>query len=173
MKRIAFLLLTGMLGGCLIVTPTPQVPNLEVLQLGYRTNAQLTDGTFVICDNTTTTLVYEFRYQGELESWTSYLRGQKLNKIDGRETFTPSSQNVNPYEETGFQVTYTIPPDMAPYQHDMSEAELTPQAIEIVPIPQPTIIGASELHLILQGANEAARPYISGDIPVIINCPVP
>lgn len=170
MKRSALLLLAGLLGGCLIITPTP-VPELNVLEVSYRTNAQLTDGTFVICDNITTTLIYRFRYEGELESWTSYLEGQELGRIEGRETFTPASQNVNPYEETGFEVTYTIRPNMAPYQNRTVEVELSPQAIDIVPVPQPTIIGASKLHLILRGADGNARPYISPEIPVIINCP--
>lgn len=171
MKRVVLLLLTVSLGGCLIVTPTPAPTPLNVLSATYQTNAQLTDGTFVICDNTTTTLIYKFRYEGELESWTSYLQGQKLGRVDGRETFTPGSENVSPYEQSGFEVTYTIPPTLAPYHNSAAEGELSPQAIEVVPVPQPTIIGASKLHLILQGANGDARPYISDDIPVIINCP--
>lgn len=172
MKRLLLVCL-GLLAGCnLYVTPDPiPVPDLDVLEVDYATNAQLTDGTFVICDNIPTTLIYWFRYKGELERWTSYLEGQELDKIYGRETFTPDSESVNPYEEAGFQVMYTIPPSMAPYQNGAAEGKLSPQAIEVVPVPQPTIIGASKLHLILQGEDGNAQPYISPEIPVIINCP--
>jgi hypothetical protein len=176
MKRILSLFCLGLLAGCNVYfTPDPiPVPELNVLEVDYETNAQLTDGTFVICDNIPTMLTYWFRYEGELESWTSYLKGQELGKIDGRETFTPESQGVSPYEEdgfAGFEVTYIIQPNVAPYQNGTAEGELSPQAIDVVPVPQPTIIGASRLYLILRGPNGDVQPYVFPEIPVIINCP--
>lgn len=169
MKRIAFLLLTGMLGGCLIVTPTPQVPNLEVLSATYATNYRTEDGTSVICDNYPTTLLYRFTYQGELESWTSYLEGQKLKERKGKRTFDPGSSSVTASGEQGFEVQYVMDAYFAPYKQ--GAAEISPQAIDVVPIPQPNIIGATKLYLILEGADGDARPYSSQDIPVVDICP--
>ncbi len=170
MKRIAFLLLTGMLGGCLIVTPTPQVPNLEVLSATYGTNYQdQNTGVSYICDNRPTTLTYRFTYQGELESWTSYLEGQVLGQRKGERTFEPGGSGVVASGERGFEVQYVMTPNFAPYRQ--GNAEISPQAIVVVPVPQPTPIGATKLYLTLRGANGDARPYSSQDIPVINNCP--
>ena len=102
MKRIAFLLLAATLSGCLIVTPTP-TPRLEVLSATYATNFRTSDGTSVICDNRPTTLLYRFTYQGELESWTSYLEGQTLNERKGERTFEPGSNSVVASGEQGFR----------------------------------------------------------------------
>ena len=174
MKRIAFLLLATTLGGCVVVTPTPQPPALEVLSATYATNYRVEDGTedgtSVICDNRVTTLEYRFTYQGELESWTSYLQGRELKRIEGRESFTPGSRNVSPYEESGYVVTYTINPHQAPYQNGVA-GELSPQAIDVVPVPDPDIIGATTLYLTLKGADGDSQPYRSQDIPVIDICP--
>lgn len=168
MKRFAFLLLPSMLGGCLIVTPTP-TPRLEVLSATYTTNYQTEDGTSVICDNRPTTLLYRFTYQGELESWTSYLEGQTLGEVKGERTFDPGSNSVVASGEQGFEVQYVMDANFAPYEQ--GDAAISPQAIDVVPVPQPTVIGATKLYLILAGTDGNARPYSSQDIPVIINCP--
>ncbi len=170
MKRIAFLLLAGTLGGCLVVTPVPapQPPALEVLSATYATNYQdETTEAFYICDNRSTTLTYRFTYQGELESWTSYLEGQVLGQTKGERTFEPGGRGVVAAGEQGFEVQYVMSPNFAPYEQD--NAVVSPQAIVVVPTPDP--IGATKLYLTLQGANGDARPYSSQDIPVISNCP--
>ena len=169
MKRIAFLLLAATLSGCLIVTPTPRTPQLEVLSATYATNFRTSDGASVICDNRPTTLLYRFTYQGELESWTSYLEGQKLGEKKGERTFEPGSNSVVASGEQGFEVQYVMDANFAPYEK--GDAEVSPQAIVPVPVPQPTVIGATKLYLILEGEDGRARPYSSQDIPVIINCP--
>lgn len=168
MKRIAFLLLAATLSGCLVITPTP-TPQLEVLSATYATNFRTDDGTSVICDNRPTTLLYRFTYQGELESWTSYLEGQTLKERKGERTFEPDSNSVVARGEQGFEVQYVMDANFAPYEQ--SDTEVSPQAIVPVPVPQPTVIGATKLYLILEGASGEARPYSSQDIPVIINCP--
>ncbi len=171
MKRFFLLLLAGPLSGCLVITPEPVIPPvtpISVLEATYRTDVSV-NGQPAICDNRTTTLSYTFRYQGELESWTSFLKGVKLGEEKGMRTFTPNVSGVSPYEENGYEVTYTLGANAAPYA--ASEKGQGSKAIVVVPVPQPQIIGASKLHLILTGADGNAEPYISPEIPVVINCP--
>lgn len=171
MKRFIPLLLAGTLSGCLIVTPTPTpVRPLTVLSATYATNYRTDDGTSVICDNRSTTLVYRFTYQGELESWTSYLEGQRHKTVKGERTFDPDSENVSALDEQGFEVSYVMSPNFAPLENS-TEASPSPQAIVVVPVPQPTPIGATKLYLTLVGEDGESQPFISESIPVIENCP--
>ncbi len=140
-----------------------------MLSATYSTNYSA-NGETVICDNRATTLVYRFTYQGELESWTSYLEGQKLGERKGERTFDPDSENVSALDEKGFEVSYVMSPNFAPYQNDTG-ASLSPQAIVVVPVPQPEEIGATKLYLTLVGEDGESQPYVSESIPVIINCP--
>lgn len=168
----ATLLLTSalalLLASCEIIITNPPVVRepLRVLEATYSSNFQDQNGRFLICDNRTTTLIYRFRYQGELESWRSYLRGQTLGEVKGDRTFYPSSEGVTGFE-SGYEVIYQMPPYFAPYS---AQGELDPQAIDIVPVPQPEIIGASRLHLTLRGVGDDAS-FVSQDIPVVANCP--
>ena len=174
MNRFSFVLPTlfaGLLAGCnVIVQPNPVTPTLplEVLQASYSTNFSAPDGRPAICDNKATTITYTFRYQGQLESWNSYLKGQTLGKVSGAQTFTPTSPNVSAYETSGYEVTYTLDPLTAPLAANPSE--LSPQGIIVTPKPTPPI-GTTRLYLILKSANSAAQPFgFSGDIPVYISC---
>lgn len=168
MKRLFLLLSLGLLAGCNIyVTPTP---DLRVLSANFATNYRAADGTSVICDNRATTLLYRFRYEGQLSSWTSYLEGQTLDEVKGERTFTPDNESVVAYDEHGYEVQYVISPNFAPYENGVADTTLTPQAINVVPVPQPTPIGATKLYLTLEGAGQEAS-FVSPDIPVIINCP--
>ena len=173
MNRFSFVLpvlLAGLLGGCnVVVQPNPITPPppLEVLQASYSTNFSAPDGQPAICDNKATTITYTFRYQGQLESWTSYLRGQELGKESGRRTFTPTSANVSAYETSGYEVTYTLDPNTAPLAADPSE--LSPQGIIVTPKPTPPI-GATQLYLVLKGTNGVSKPFVSNPLPVYINC---
>ena len=172
MKRLFLFLLAGVLSGCLIVTPTPSnpptpVPDLDVLEATYNTDYSA-NGVAVICDNRPTTLTYRFRYEGELVSWTSYLEGQILGERKGERTFDPRSQGVVPVGEQGFEVQYVMSAYFAPYENGATAP--TPEAIDVVPVPQPVQIGATKLYLTLSGVDEEAH-FESRDIPVISNCP--
>lgn len=167
-NRFFLLLSLGILAGCQIyVTPTPE---LRVLTANLATNYRTADGTSVICDNRATTLLYSFRYEGQLNRWTSYLKGQTLGEVKGERSFTPGSQGVVAYEQPGYEVQYVMDPNFAPYLTGVADRALAPSAIDIVPVPQPTRIGATKLYLTLEGADQKAR-FVSRDIPVIINCP--
>ena len=162
------LLLAGLLAGCnVVIQPGPEVtPPLKVLQASYNTNYASPDGQPAICDSRPTTITYTFRYEGRLESWSSYLKGQKFGKVSGGRTFTPTSSGVSPYEASGYEVTYTLDPNTAPY--DVKPSNLSPQAIIVTPISP---IGTTQLFLELKGANDAAPPFtFKGDIPIYINC---
>lgn len=171
MKRLSLLLLFGLLGGCLVVTPgptpTPSIP-LRVLEARYQTDASVNDQP-AICDNRTTQLSYRFRFEGELQSWDSFLKGTTLNEEKGRRTFTPGADGVTPYEANGYEVTYTLGANSTPYGE--KGKTVSPNAIVVVPVPQPQIIGNTILNVTLRGANGATANYASPPIPVVINCP--
>jgi hypothetical protein len=165
MKRLSLLLLALLLGGCLIITddPEPTPDPLEVISATYETNAAV-DGQPIICDDRTTEITYRFRYQGELESWTSYLKGVTLGQIKGEETFRPGAEGVSPYETNGYEVTYTLGPNVAPYASgEASKA--------IIVVPDPTVIGHTILHLRLEGTNGESASYFTAPIPVVQDCP--
>ena len=170
-KRLLVLLSLVLLASCTVnVGPNPpRTPKLRLLSANVATNYRTADGTSVICDNRATTLLYRFRYEGRLRRWTSYLEGQTLGEIKGRRTFTPNSRGVVALGERGYEVRYVMSANFAPYARGATDNTLAPSAIEVVPVPQPTRIGATKLHLTL-GTNREAR-FVSPDIPVIINCP--
>jgi hypothetical protein len=177
MPRFLLLITLGLLAGCnIVITPSPTQP-LRVLSATYATNFRTADGTSVICDNRATTLLYQFRYEGQLSSWTSYLEGQTLGQIKGERTFTPDSREVSDFGEQGYEVQYVMSSNFAPYENGaeaggVGDDALTPQAINVVPVPQPTQIGATKLYLTLEGAGAGDdAQFVSRDIPVIINCP--
>lgn len=171
MKRLSLLLLFALLGGCLIVTPGPTPPPatpLKVLEATYGTDFAVNDQP-VICDNRTTQLSYRFRFEGELQSWVSYLKGTELREETPHRTFTPGADGVTPSDANGYEVTYTLGANSAPYAVD--NKGISSKAIVVVPVPQPQVIGNTILHLILQGANGETANYTSRPIPVVINCP--
>lgn len=174
MKRLYLLAVFALLSGCLVIetpnVPTPSQPALSVREATYSTNYSA-NGQPVICDNRPTQIVYRFRYVGGLTSWSSYLRGEKLGTTRGEQTFTPGSAGVSSYETAGYEVTYNLGPNTAPYAVSPEAEPLEPQAIVVVPVPNPTPIGTTRLFLVLRGANGDAEPYRSAPIPVLLNCP--
>lgn len=175
MKRLYLLAVFALLSGCLVIetpnVPTPSQPTLSVRSATYSTNYSA-NGQPVICDNKPTQIVYRFRYVGSLTGWSSYLQGEQLGTIRGQATFTPGGVGVSPYETAGYEVTYNLGPNTAPYSVSPEGEPLEPQAIVVVPVPNPTPIGATRLYLVLRGANGEAAPYrVSDPIPVLLNCP--
>lgn len=162
------LLCLGLLAGCNIyLTPTPApVPALKVRNLSLETSYSV-GGRAAVCDNKTTQITYRFSYEGNLESWSSYLRGEKLDKVVLPETFTPKSSGVSPYETRGYEVIYNLPPNTAPYTVNPAGGTV-PQGIVVV--PDPTEIGATRLYLTLRSADGETKPFVSDAIPVLINC---
>lgn len=165
----AFALLL-LLVGCQVSFDLVPVPGLVLRNASYRTNVRATvDGRerFIICDNRTTTLSYSFDYTGALLSWRSYLRGRNTGTIRGDRRFTLADV-VRPGR---VEVTYTIPP----YQAPLSVNEL-PDAAAIAPesiivVPRPTVVGASELRLEVNGIGRSVVLSGRDPIPVVDNCP--
>ena len=170
MKRFLLIaLLAAALAGCNIIIQTP-TPALKVLSATYNTSFSAPDGQSAICDNKVTQLTYTFRYEGQLQSWSSYLKGQTLGKVSAVRTFTPGSAGVSAYQTNGYEVTYNLPTDFTPYRAN-PDSSLSAQAIIVTPVPPLTPIGATKLYVTLTGADGNAQPYVSKDIPVYINCP--
>ena len=168
------LLCLGLLAGCNVYvnpTPTPTpTPTLKVLRLSLEASNSV-EGQAAVCDNKTTQITYRFLYEGNLESWSSYLQGEELGKVVLPRTFTPGSAGVSPYETRGYEVIYNLPPNTAPYAVNPAgnvTNTVTPQAI--VPVPNPTKIGATRLYLTLRGTNGETKPFVSDAIPVYIDC---
>lgn len=163
------LLCLGLLAGCnvyLSPRPTP-VPILSITEFTAFTNYTDQTGASYICDNRPTTLTYRFRYEGGLERWTSYLRGDVLKTTKGERTFDPQTQGVSPYQNSGFEVEYRMDANFAPYKGGSETT--SPQAI--VPVPNPQPIGATRLYLTLEGTNGQTQSRTSEAISVISNCP--
>lgn len=172
MKRLYLLTVFALLSGCLVIESPglPTQPALSVREATYGTNYSA-NGQAVICDNKQTQIVYRFRYVGQLGSWSSHLRGEKLGDKRFEQTFTPGSAGVSPYETAGYEVIYNLTPYATPYATGFEDQPLSPEAIVVVPVPNPTPIGATRLYLVLRGASGEARPFVSQPIPVLDNCP--
>lgn len=168
---LASLLCLGLLAGCNVyLTPTPTpVPVLNITEFTTFTNYTDQSGASYICDNRPTTLTYRFSYEGRLERWTSYLEGQALpgSPIKGEHTFDPRSQDVSPYQDSGFEVEYRMDAYFAPYKE--GDEAVSPQAI--IPVPNPQPIGATKLYLTLEGQDGQVQSRTSEAIPVVSNCP--
>ena len=164
------LLCLGLLAGCNVyVNPTPTpVPALNILDFSYKSNFSVA-GQAAVCDNKTTQLTYTFRYEGNLESWSSYLKGDTLGKIVLPETFTPESTGISPSKPA--EVIYNLPPNTAPFissPSDNSADKVLPQAI--VPVPNPQPIGTTRLYITFKGTDGQTQSRTSEAIPVVSNC---
>lgn len=132
----------------------------------YRTNYEATiDGvkTFIICDDETTTLTYEFDYSGNLASWTSYLRGTTTNSVRSKASFTLADAGVNRLDSGRIRVEQPIGRNSSPLSVDLS-----PQSIVVVP-NEPTVVGGARLFLEASGYTQNEE-LSSSPIPVVDNC---
>lgn len=154
-----------LLSACEItVTPVPGgPPGFEVSNSSYTTDYQAdlnADGNFdsVICDDRTTNLTYQFAFTGSLDTWESYLAGEK-GEIAGRQTLTLGSRfvNYNPDTKT-VKVNYEIRPSSAP-------RVVAPQGI----VPTPKVDRYVRLYLKIDGYTKA-YDLSSKQIPVLAAC---
>ncbi len=169
MKRIYLLVLVGLLGGCLIITPTPDPPDpVEILAPTFETNVTA-NGQIAICSNRVTSVSYTFRYTGDLASWSSYVQGNTLGTKVMEQAYSPTASGVEAIGTDGYRTTFLLAENTAPYGADENAA--APKAITVVPVPQPVVIGSSKLHLTVIGQGGDTKSFASQDIPVIENCP--
>jgi len=139
-------------------------PNFTVSNATYATTHRAeVEGLnqFVICDNLDTILSYSFDFNGNLESWSSFLEGEKTKEIAGKASFN-ASQITAPGR---VEVTYEIKAGGAP---KLVAPDLSTQAIVV--IPKPDVIGASKLFINVNGFSRS-RPLSSNSIPVLRDCP--
>lgn len=159
------LLLTALIimTGCEItVTSRPgRPPDFTLTDASYQTNFEADiEGRrqFVICDDRTTFLTYRLEFEGELDTWTSYLRGVQTREVVGRETFDSRDSRVNRYGDGFAEVEYEIRARGAPLL-------VAPQAI----VPRPKVEGYTQLFLEVNGYEEGYE-LSSNDIPVLASC---
>ena len=136
-------------------------PGFELLDASYQTNFEADiDGRrrFVICDDRTTFLTYRLEFDGELDTWTSYLRGVNTEEVVGRETFNSRDSRVNRFGDGFAEVQYEIRSGGAPLL-------VSPQGI----VPTPKEIGYTQLFLEVNGYEEGYE-LSSNDIPVLATC---
>ncbi|MGL4610189.1 MAG: hypothetical protein ACRCYY_10970 [Trueperaceae bacterium] len=174
MKRfpvLATFALTFVLSGCVIeVEPLdPSDPSFTITTASFSTNHTFDLGVngetgeanqpeFVICNNLSTDLIYEFGYTGTLLTARSYLKGQDTQTIppDGDKTFS-TSELGNPV-----QVVVSIPPNLAPKLMAPQQNMVSPNAIGVV-----GIIGYTTLHLDFPGTDQ---DKVSRRIAIVDNC---
>ena len=169
MKRFSLLLLFGLLGGCIIITPDPVIPTpIEIIDPSFETNVTA-NGQIAICSNRVTQIAYTFRHTGDLASWSSFLKGNTIGTEILRETYTPTTAGVEAVGTDGYRTTFNIAENTAPYSAGTSGS--TSKAIVVVPVPQPVQIGSSKLYLTLTGTGGDTKTHTFSDIPVIENCP--
>lgn len=139
---------------------------VSVSNAGYDTSYEATingEPRNIICDNRLTELNYRFNYTGDLTTWTSFLKGDTTGTVRGETSFN-SSQITTPGQ---VDVTYSILANGAPL---LTDGGLSPQAIVVTPVPNPTVIGSTRLFIRVNGLNEEI-PLSSNSIPVVSNCP--
>ena len=171
MKRLILLILSVLtLTACtgviefILDFETNLPPGLTVSNLELSSNYTATvDGVRqpVICDDKTTILTYSFNFNGALESWTSYLKGEDTGYVppESIATFNASSANVN-YQNNFVSVEYEIPRTLAPTSQPLSS-----QAIVV----NPKTIGATELYVEINGFAETYDIKFKG-IPILAAC---
>lgn len=166
--KLGLLLLAALLlSACDIIISGPSVPpSVNVFNASYSTNYEATiNGVTqdIICDNRRTELNYTFDYSGNLDSWSSFLRGVESGEIDGLESFTEA--DIARYGEV--DVTYEIPPGEAPLKEESER--LNPQRIVVVPNPQ--VVGRTMLYVTVNGGSNRIPLSSDRSIPVVNPCP--
>jgi hypothetical protein len=164
LRFVALATVITLLSGCEIIITGDLVypPGFNLTNASYSTNYRAdADGDgdleFVICDDRTTELGYHFDYHGDLQRWTSFLRGVTSGQIRGEATFTPGSAGNPPGH---VDVTYEIRSGAAPLL-------VTPQGITVVPIPD--VIGYTRLYVRVNGYS-GLYSLSSAPVPVLAAC---
>lgn len=167
MKRsilpLSFFVLSFLLSSCIIDF---SLTGLDVYGFTYSTNFSSPNTSNVICNNSTTSLIYSFKVDGGVPlSWTSQLRGKETNIVnpDSIVRFFPSSAGVSLIGTNTYRVEYLILPGAAPKRTDADG--MSSQAITVEPT------GASVLELTVTGPD--GRVYnLSNppEVPVVENC---
>lgn len=130
-------------------------PGLEIRNATYGTNfeAEL-DGELqdVICNDKVTDFTYSFIFDGDLDTWESYLKGVETGRVAGRISLDLDSEFVKYDRATGrVTVNYKLNPGAAP------------QAIVI----SPKVIGESQLFLQFGTYN---YELLSNPVPILQSC---
>jgi hypothetical protein len=167
MKKIlvALALMIPVLSGCIII---PIDPSFRITSARSKTNYILTkDGqsNFVICNDSPSTLDYEFTYSGTLTTWESYVQGENSDRIAGRTTFVPGDDKSSiDYANKTVKVSYSIPVGTAP-------TLLAPQGItsNITVNPTAVIVGYSRLYITAEGFS-GGQVFDSAKMAVVDNC---
>ena len=157
--------------------PQPRPVSINVDTASYATNYQaIVNGNrrFVICDDRTTELGYEFRYSGRLNSWTSLLRGNTTGTEAGRRTFDSSQITEPGLVKAIYEIRATNSPLLTEGPVS-SEAELSTQGIVVTPDPSDLgprrPIGYTDLIIRVNGSTGRGTSLVSDrPIPVIANC---
>ncbi|HHO56387.1 MAG TPA: hypothetical protein ENK21_08340 [Trueperaceae bacterium] len=139
-------------------------PGITVSNAGYSTNfTKVINGStrFVICDDRTTNLNYHFNYTGQLNSWSSFLKGATTGTEKGYASF--SSADIFDPANKEVRVTYGIAANVAP----LAVAPINTTGI--VPVPKATIIGYTKLFVNINGYAKSHQ-LVSSKIPVVDNC---
>ena len=170
LSTVAFgALLSLMLPGCIVVSNQPQLAITNARFISSFFNGNNANPVYYICDNKTTFAEYSFQYNDTslLAGWSSQLRGFASGTVKGFASFTASDSRNNQSSRT-VTVEYQIPAQQTP----LSVGESNPQAISVVPVPNPSIIGKTYVDILVNGANGASNQRGTlGPIDVIDNCP--
>lgn len=154
---IFLFLTTTLLAACTVsVDGNINPPPPEISNASYRTDFQaMVDGRNqdVICDDRVTNLTYSFDFDGDLDTWVSYLKGVTSGDIAGRVTLSLTGDNRVSYDRVNDRVTVN-------YQINAGAA---PLAIVV----SPKVVGESQLFL--QFGNDSVK-LLSNPIPVLQSC---
>ena len=130
-------------------------PGLTISDATYGTDFEATvDGELqdVICNDRTTNFTYSFTFNGNLQSWESYLKGVETDRIAGRISLDLNSDFVDYNAATNrVTVNYEI------------RANAAPQAIVVNPVL------AGKTRLFLQFGTYNYR-LLSDPVPILEKC---
>jgi hypothetical protein len=132
---------------------------LSIFDLRYDSNYRDKDGKSYVCDNEITTLTFSYGYTdfSKIGGWEAQLVGLR--------TGASLPKLVQSRNGGGFRLV-----DNRVLVDWVLAEGLAPQSIVVTPIPQPNVVGATSLELIVRATDGGAVTLSFPGIPVIDNC---
>jgi hypothetical protein len=175
MKRLLYPLIFGVLtlvlSSCLVFSDNN--PGLTIRDARFETEYRLEENgqikNYVVCNDLATTLRYEFKFSGTVESFEWYLRGQNSGREAYRERVRVGTPGVSFDPTTGTVRVERVLDNGSPTLLAPQTLQENTSNIVITPVAQ--IAGYSDLIVEILGFSQGYRVTFPGSkIAVVNNC---